>query len=288
MLGVASEEEAVVAGLALEVGEAAELLDAVVAVDRPDAVVLAGWAEDRVALAGQLLLPSSDDALERVHGHEVGIAGAGPLVVHDAALPELVLGLRVGLREVVEQAVEPLDDELVARLCCDEVVLVGEVPVRLGVVLRVHLPLVEGAAVVRVEEHEHLGHLPVAVEHELRRVAGDLDQPVQALQKDIGDVHVHSAVLGQQRQPHQVGVGLLEGGAAVVEEERLVDPLQVVLADVLPQVGLVDLDHSEARQRGEQLDVPLRELVGRVALGDAAVPEQPDQLRQSCPLRRAG
>lgn len=88
-------------------------------------------------------------------------------MAHDVALLELGLGLRVRLREVVEQAVEPLNDEFVARLGSNEVVFVGKVPVRFGVVLRVDLPLIEGSAVVRVEEHEDLWNFSVAVEHKL-------------------------------------------------------------------------------------------------------------------------
>lgn len=119
-------------------------MDPIVAVDRPNAIVLTGWAEDEVIIvAGELFLPPSDNAFECIHGHEIGIASTGPLVIHDVALPELVFGLGVWLGEIVEQAVEPLNDQLVAWLGCDEVVFVGEVPVRLGVVDRIDLPLVE-------------------------------------------------------------------------------------------------------------------------------------------------
>lgn len=159
---------------------------------------------------------------------------------------------------------------------------------RLGVVDRVHLPLVERTAVVRVEKHEDLRHLPVPIEHELRGIARNLDQPVQPLQQHIGNVHIHSSVLGQQRQSNQVRVGLLESSAAVVEEKRLVDPLEVVLADVLLQVGLVDLDDLEAGDRGEELDVALGQLVSRVAFGNSVVPEKPDQLWQGRPFWRVG
>lgn len=89
-----AEEEIVIARPILKVGESAEFLDAVVAVDGPDAIVLAGWTEDEVVVvAGQLFLLPPDDALEGVHGHEIGIASTGPLVIHYVALPELVFGL---------------------------------------------------------------------------------------------------------------------------------------------------------------------------------------------------
>ena len=201
-------------------------------------------------------------------------------MIHDVAFPELVFGLRVGLGEVVEQAVEPLNDELVAWLGCDEIVFVGEVPVRLGVVDRIDLPLIEGTAVVWIEKHEDLRHLPVAIEHELRRIARDLDQPIQSLQQDIRHVHVHSSMLSQQCQPNQVRVGLLESSPSVVEEESFVDPLEVVFADVLSQVGLVYLNHLEAGNRGEELDVALGQLISRVAFRNTVVPEEPDQLWQ--------
>lgn len=209
-------------------------------------------------------------------------------MIHDVALPELVFGLGVGLGEVVEQAVEPLNDQLVAWLGCDEVVFVGEVPVRLGVVDRIDLPLVERTTVMRIEEHEDLRHLAVAIEHELRRITRDLYQPVQSLQQDIRHVHVHSSMLSQECQSHQIRVGLLESSSSVVEEESLIDPLEVVLTDVLAQVGLVDLDHLEAGNRSEELDVALGQLVCRVAFRNAVVPEEPDQLRQGRPFWRVG
>jgi hypothetical protein len=71
-------------------------------------------------------------------------------VILNAALLELLFGLTVGLREVVYQCLVPGRDEFVVGLAGDEVVLVGEVPVRLGVVMLVYPPLVVGTAVLRV------------------------------------------------------------------------------------------------------------------------------------------
>jgi hypothetical protein len=77
------------------------------------------------------------------------------------------------------------------------------VPLALDVVLLVDGPLERGA-VVRVPHHEDLGQVAVAVEDVLAWVFADVDQPFEALEGDVGSVHVDTSVFGQEGEAVEV------------------------------------------------------------------------------------
>ena len=77
----------------------------------------------------------------------------------------------------VEQRLEPFEDQLAALDRSDEVIFQCELPCHLGVDVGVDCE-VEGAAEVRVEEHEDLRVGAVAVEDEIGRLLCDVDKPV--------------------------------------------------------------------------------------------------------------
>jgi hypothetical protein len=202
VLGISTEEKIIVTRM-LEISNFSKFLDAVIAAHRPNAVVLTRRTKGIALLADDHLpLPLADHALDGVHRQEIGILLTGPLVLQYTAAVELPLGLAVGLGQVLQQRFIPSDDELVPRLAGNEIVLVGKMPVGLGVVGGVDLPLVELSAVVRVEEHEDGGEVAVAVEDVLRGVGRDVDQPGEVLQQHKGGVHVDPAVPDEQAEPH--------------------------------------------------------------------------------------
>ena len=129
----------------------------------------------------QLFLFFSDDTLDSIHGQQVGVLFSGPFVQINAAFPKLLLSFTVRLRKIVQQRIKPFNNQLIIRLTRYEVVLIGQVPVRLCVKSDIKSPFIIRAAVVRIEEHEDRRQLPVSVENILRRICRDIHQPLQIL-----------------------------------------------------------------------------------------------------------
>jgi len=79
-------------------------------------------------------------------------------------------------------------------------------PLDLGVVLLVYLPI-EESAFNRVKLHEHFGNLPKPVENILSLLVGNFVYPPKVLQENVWAVEVYSAVGGDQGQPMEVWLG---------------------------------------------------------------------------------
>lgn len=76
-----------------------------------------------------------------------------------------------------QQSVEPILDEWCAFLRSDEVVLVWQVPLRLGVVLGIYFPL-KNTAPLRMIVHDYFRNIAISVVDVVTGILTNIDQPV--------------------------------------------------------------------------------------------------------------
>lgn len=89
-----------------------------------------------------------------------------------------------------------------------------------------------------MKEHEYLGEVAIAVEDEVGGVFSDIDEPVEVLEEDIGEVHVDTSMLNQQRQPNQVVLDVLGLDDAGLVANSLLDLLDVLGRQVAFEVAI--------------------------------------------------
>ena len=133
---------------------------------------------------------------------------------------------------------------------------------------------------MRVEKHEGARHFSIAVEDGLAGRLRDVDDPLESLYGEVGDVHVDAAVSDHDAQPNEVRLRLGESLDFLVFEVA-VDLSAELGAEVLGCVGVVELPNLEAVQRRGPANVVEAELVGDLGVSDARVPVEPDDPRQS-------
>lgn len=156
MFGVSSEKDVIITAWNLEISKSPEFLHVIIAAHRPYFKMLTSRTQGRTSTPPlQLLFLLAQHTLDSIHRQEIRIILSGPLMVLYAALFELLLSLTVRLRKVIDEGLVPCYDDFATRLAGDEIVLIGKVPMCLGVVIGIHSPLVVGTAVLRVQEHEN-------------------------------------------------------------------------------------------------------------------------------------
>ena len=176
----------------------AELLQPGEPVEGPDLVVVS------CVLKGSRVffhkdLPASDHSLQSIHCGQVAIIRIGPAHIVGPAVDHRLLGLLEGADSKLQEQLVPFLDELVLLLSDNKVVLVGQVPARLGVGILVDSP-VKGSAFERVKLHHDLWVLAEAIEDEVGWLLRHLHKPVEAFEPDVRDVHVDAAVSVNQGQ----------------------------------------------------------------------------------------
>lgn len=76
-----------------------------------------------------------------------------------------------------QQSVEPIHNQRSSFLSSDEVVLVWQVPLRLGVVLGIYFPL-KDASPLRMIVHDYFRKIAISVVNVVAGILADVGQPV--------------------------------------------------------------------------------------------------------------
>lgn len=189
-------------------------------------------------------MPASYHSLKRIHRSQIPIVRTGPSHIVSPALNHLLLSLLEAADCKLQEKLVPFPDELVLLLSHDQVVLVGQVPAGLGVGIFIDSP-VERSALESVKLHHYFRVLAEAIEDEVGWLLCHLHEPVEALEPDVGDVHVDAAVSVNQGQTDIVRSDLrlhLE----LSLPDGLVDSLDLALRKIVLEVVVVHFEDFKA------------------------------------------
>jgi hypothetical protein len=133
-----------------------------------------------------------------------------------------------------------------------------------------------------VEEHQHFRQLSVSIEDVLRRILGNVEDPVEWLHPNVRNIEVDSTVFVDDGLADEVGLGLGEGGYLAILD-NLIKPLVEFLANIVLDVRVVDFPDSKAWFFCISLDIFNAYLIGNAGILESRIPEEPDYLGQRVP-----